>query len=317
MTATTVLGHCPLCGAGTGDAVLEVEHDEVWRRLEADWGLRLSDTVRATNSTGSVTTLVHCEGCGLDRFEPLAPGGPDFYAELMGAMLYARTRWDFAVARRRIAAGHDVADLGCGDGRFLLSLGRRAGRTVGVDHHEAAVARLTRLGAEGYVVPFATFAHNEAGRFDVVTSFHTLEHVGDPVGTFRAAIACLRPGGLLLLSVPNRERTWREEGEPLDRPPHHVTRWGPAQLRRLADTEGARMERLWFEPPGRRQAASLAEDAMRVRAARWPAPLRTAASRLAWGAGAMRAAAEHRRLGDHYARLGVYGHTMMAAIRRT
>ena len=235
----------------------------------------------------------------------------------MGAMPYARTRWDFAVARRRIAAEQDVADLGCGDGRFLLSLGRRTGRTVGVDHHEGAVRRLTRLGAEGYAVPFATFAEDEAGRFDVVTSFHTLEHVEDPVGTFRAAIECLRPGGLLLLSVPNRERTWRDEGEPLDRPPHHVTRWGPAQLRRLADADGVRLEHLWFEPPGRRQAASLAQDAMRVRTARWPAPLRTAASRIAWGAGALRASAEHRRLGDHYERRGVYGHTMMAAIRRT
>ena len=316
MTETAVHGWCPLCGAGTADPILEVERNDVWRRLEQDWGLRLSDPVRAANSTTATVTMVRCTECGLDRFDPLEPGGPDFYEELMSAMPYARARWDFAVARRRIVAAHDVADLGCGDGRFLLSLGSRTGRTVGVDHHEGAVRRLKHLGAEGYAVPFATFAQEEAGRFDVVTSFHTLEHVPDPVGMFRAAMECVRPGGLLLVSMPNRERTWREEGEPLDRPPHHVTRWGPAQLRRLAGADGVRLEHLWFEPPGPRQAASLAEDGMRRRVARWPAPLRAASARGAWLAGATLALAEHRRLGLGYARRGVYGHTMMAAIRR-
>ncbi len=148
----------------------------------------------------------------------------------MSATPYADDRWDFVATRRQIHPADDLVDFGSGEGRFLSSLGSRTGRTTGVDHNQGAIERYVRRGGEAYACSFAEVAAREAERFDVVTSFHTLEHLGDPSGMVRSAARCLRRGGRLYLSLPNRERTWRDEGEPMDRPPHHVTRWGPEQL---------------------------------------------------------------------------------------
>jgi SAM-dependent methyltransferase len=65
----------------------------------------------------------------------------------------------------------------------------------------------------------------EAGRYDAVTLFEVVEHLEDPVGYLATTSALLGPGGLIVLSVPNRDR-WPMR-EFTDYPPHHMTRWSP------------------------------------------------------------------------------------------
>ena len=80
----------------------------------------------------------------------------------------------------------------------------RSGRSVAVDHNAAAIERFSERGGEGYVLGFDSFAQGEEGHFDVVTSFHTLEHVADPVGIARSrgAMFALRRKGVHLGSQP-------------------------------------------------------------------------------------------------------------------
>ena len=65
------------------------------------------------------------------------------------------------------------------------------------------------------------------------------------MGTLRR---CLRPGGSLFLSVPNRMRSGRAAAEPLDSPPHHLTRWSRRSLEMLAGAAGLRMREIALEP---------------------------------------------------------------------
>jgi SAM-dependent methyltransferase len=227
--------------------VSESSYADVWRRLEHEWGVVLPPDVRAANTPRPTATLIRCDSCGLDRFEPMAPGDGGFYAQLAASMPYAEDRWDFEIARSLVRPTDDVVDLGCGDGRFLASLGLRVGRTAGVDTNAPAVERLRERGGEAYATDFDAFAREHAGEFDVVTSFHTMEHVPDPVAMGRAAARCLRSGGRFLLSLPNRDHVWRDERAPLDRPPHHVTRWSPEQVTRLAFVLGLMLHELRFE----------------------------------------------------------------------
>jgi SAM-dependent methyltransferase len=183
-----------------------------------------------------------------------------------------------------------------------------------VDHNATAIDRFSGRGGEGYVLGFDSFAKREEGQFDVVTSFHTLEHVADPVGIAAAAARCLRRGGRAFISVPNRDRSWREEGEPLDRPPHHVTRWAGEQLYRLADLVGLQVEGLSFEPPDISVARALIADERGFGRSR--GRIRRFAGRT-WSTAALSSSEHARRVRDgSYVRNGIVGQSMMVEMRK-
>lgn len=57
-----------------------------------------------------------------------------------------RATWDFPAAEELVRDGHQVLDLGCGDGRLLLHLAARRdlGDSVGVDISDIAIERFAR-----------------------------------------------------------------------------------------------------------------------------------------------------------------------------
>jgi SAM-dependent methyltransferase len=315
MSEPTV-GRCPLCGASGGTAILEISYADVWSRMKLDWGVEFSGSVRAANAPGPTCSLVHCERCGLERFEPMAPGDADFYKELMSGTPYVADRWDFALARSLIEPNLDLVDFGCGDGRFLETLGPRSGRTVGVDHNVQGIDTILRRGGEAYCRSFTSFAEAEPDRFDVVTTFHTMEHVSDPMVMARAAATCLRPDGWMVISVPNRERTWKEEGEPMDRPPHHVTRWGPEQLRALADRVGLVVETIGFEPPDVSTSRALREREVQPHIRFLPGSTGRLTAKIVarLSVGPRRHDREVAR--DGYAARGIFGHSVAVVLRK-
>lgn len=95
-----------------------------------------------------------------------------------------------------------VLDLGCGDGTLADHL-RTAGHTVvGVDRlkHDDIASRLDRFVEADLEQELPA----EVGDgFDVVVCADVLGHVRDPERLLRRAVARLRPGGSILVSVPN------------------------------------------------------------------------------------------------------------------
>jgi methionine biosynthesis protein MetW len=98
-----------------------------------------------------------------------------------------------------------VLDVGCGDGSTLLYLKERGvQRTVGIElqHEQAERARhkgldIYELNVEKDVFPF------ESEEFDFIILGDVLEHLFDPWQTIKHLCDLLRPGGKVLLSVPN------------------------------------------------------------------------------------------------------------------
>jgi 2-polyprenyl-3-methyl-5-hydroxy-6-metoxy-1,4-benzoquinol methylase len=95
-----------------------------------------------------------------------------------------------------------VLDLGCGDGRLAERLRKMGHTVVGVDIEE-------RDGVRDRVDEFvlADLEHGipaEVGRdFDVVLAVDVIGHVRDPEVLLAATATPLRPGGSVLVSVPN------------------------------------------------------------------------------------------------------------------
>jgi hypothetical protein len=87
-----------------------------------------------------------------------------------------------------------------------------------------------------------------ANEFAVVTSFHCLEHVDQPVEFVRGLLCATTAGGRVFLSTPyspmSFERDWFDV---LNHPPHHMTRWNLRAYQKLAEILGVQIRH--YAPP--------------------------------------------------------------------
>ena len=131
---------------------------------------------------------------------------------------------------------------------FLLDEARRLGyRGTGIEPNAAMAAH----GRDVLGLDLRTGTLEEAalapGSFDAACAFHVVEHLAAPVEAVRAIAAALRPGGALLVEVPNlASAAARRRGAawpPLDLP-YHLGHHGPRSMRALLERAGLTVLRI-------------------------------------------------------------------------
>jgi 2-polyprenyl-3-methyl-5-hydroxy-6-metoxy-1,4-benzoquinol methylase len=151
-----------------------------------------------------------------ERFDPVQMRGSIIEAEHR-----ARYHWASSVAR-----GRRVLDAGCGMayGSALLAAAG-ASDVTGVDWAEEVLDDARRAMPAGVelVAGDVTDLGFDDGAFDLIVSFEVIEHLDQPdlaLDEFRRLLA---PGGLLVVSSPNRDVYTPGN-------PHHVHEYTPAEL---------------------------------------------------------------------------------------
>ena len=139
-----------------------------------------------------------------------------------------------------------LLDVGSGRGRFLAAASDAGWDAVGIEF-EPGLAQMAadRYGVE-VVVGDAVSAPVQ-GPFDIVTMWHVLEHLPDPLAATERARELLGPSGRLIISVPNND-SWQarlggDDWLHLDIP-RHIYHFTPDSLTRLVERAGLRVEHI-------------------------------------------------------------------------
>jgi SAM-dependent methyltransferase len=145
--------------------------------------------------------------------------------EEMYRRLVLRDHVNFVTSACRAVDG-PVLDVGCGGGLFGRLLADRGYRAFGLDYSRQAAQ--VAWGQNGLPVVAAIFpdAPFPPNFFAAITMFHVLEHLYDPSAYIQAAWRLLKPGGKLVIQVPNAS-SWQfllfgEHWNGLDIPRHLI-----------------------------------------------------------------------------------------------
>jgi SAM-dependent methyltransferase len=173
-----------------------------------------------------------------------APGTPRLHA-LARPLLSAFDHQRLSLLKPWAPPPVRLLDIGAGGGRFVLAA-RAAGYEArgiepsrrGADAAAQAGAPVDRAGIED--------AELEPGELDVISVWHVLEHLADPGGALSRAASWLRPGGWLLVGVPDLDslqaRLGGEHWYHLDVPRHRV-HFTPRGLEALLRARGFHVRR--------------------------------------------------------------------------
>ena len=115
--------------------------------------------------------------------------------------------WTGATGSAKPLAGKAALDIGCGAGLVCEPLARLGADVTGVDAAaENVAAASAHAEGAGLDIRYMTgeIAGFDIGSFDLVTCLEVIEHVADKRAFLFDVTERLAPGGLLVLSTPNR-----------------------------------------------------------------------------------------------------------------
>ncbi len=224
----------------------------------------LHDKLRVQDKSVSqeTFTIQQCAACGFQFTNPRPAAASigryyesDAYVSHNSAAqglvnrVYKVTRY-FTVRRKvalitKLNGGRpgQLLDYGCGTGHFLARAKQAGWRVTGLEpndraRHDAAA----RVGQP--ILDAADLTGLAPASFDLISLWHVLEHVHALEATLSELITKLKPGGRLLVAVPNAEsldaQHYRQNWASYD-VPRHLYHFVPATMQRLLARHGLRV----------------------------------------------------------------------------
>jgi 2-polyprenyl-3-methyl-5-hydroxy-6-metoxy-1,4-benzoquinol methylase len=214
---------CNLCGADDARPLFRLR-DYRLRVDDIDWN------------------AVRCRRCGLGYLNPRpAPDEigryyPERYFSHRGEQMERYVRQAAYVPK----SGRDLLDIGTARGDFLAVMRDRGWNVAGIEPdpkagnpHAVTIHR----------TPFPDGCELPDASYDVVTAWAVLEHLYDPGAAFATFARLVRPGGTLIIQVPNL-RSIYSRWALLEDVPRHLYFFSESTLRAYAHQAGLELEQV-------------------------------------------------------------------------
>ncbi len=182
--------------------------------------------------------LYRCNTTGFEFYWPLNLAGDDTYYQTLGAepWYYPTERWEHKEIVKQLK-DETILEVGCGNGAFLKNVIAHTTCTIeALELNSESVKQLQAEGLQVFEIPVQDYVSQAGKQFDIVCSFQVLEHVSKPLEFIQAQIALLKPGGKLIIGVPNNDSFVGSNlhmSRILNEPPHHMGRWNYDSLHAL------------------------------------------------------------------------------------
>lgn len=178
-----------------------------------------------------------CGAAEADARAPSTPPGPF-------------TRWWRHTTQRQVVGDWvqqgPVLDVGCNNGDLMLAVRERGLEVAGIETSATGVRvcrdrglQVTQGRWEDVSLPDETLG--------TILMSHVLEHFGDPLRALEKARRALRPGGRIVIAVPNSRgavaRLFRSHWHGWD-PPYHLTHFDPRALATMLGRAGFKVTHL-------------------------------------------------------------------------
>jgi len=218
---------CRLCGGTRQQAIL---HDIITRHNDR-------------------FALNRCENCALVTTDPMP-------SDKMLQQYYDRNYWQsgqlknstsldilyrlrmgpiVSAIRKCTTYDSKILDWGCGDGSFISLLRNFGLHCFGIDAYRKD---LNDPQISATTIEKADFPD---GYFDIITCFHVLEHLADPLTSAKQALKLLKTGGLIIIEVPNLDsvgfQIFKRRWQPLGIPTH-LNHFTPITLQKVFESAG-------------------------------------------------------------------------------
>lgn len=177
-------------------------------------------------------------------------GDSEFYEALQHIpWYYMDWKWEYDIAKTLIKRGDHVMEIGCGKGSFVENLTKERIACTGLELNEDSSRRAKEKGLNIFNETISEHIKSNFERYDVVCSFQVLEHIALVQEFMKDSITALKPGGKLIVSVPNHDSfIGLDEVNILDMPPHHMGLWNEKSLKSISEIFDIKVNKVYIEP---------------------------------------------------------------------